>query len=232
MKEILTITLLSVFFSSAAQESTAANEIDAATVVGFNTYSGLQLVNFEGLNQNLDQAGLPRASNAYLLLGGSLYYSFNGHALNAEGMGSIGFTSSQPIDGVKTEARVSSLGVNYGYRFGQGKFNLTPYVGVAIDILKVEIQDLPQSNTGIDDQIMDRTVSILSSEVASTTIGFRSLLPSGNTHLIGIDFRYQIPIDTYWHHGNFTTLDAPNLNIGGFKIGFTLAVLRSQNFFN
>ncbi|MEQ9468431.1 MAG: hypothetical protein RLN88_13535 [Ekhidna sp.] len=228
MKRVLTILLFTIVISTYSQDSTDTLHTKRSSKLGFNLYWGIQFVNFDNLNRILKQASIPAATSKHPLIGASIHYEFGRSLISLEGITSIGFTSSEDINDVRTDAAVSTIGINYGYKFYLFKVNMIPYLGVSVDGLRVEIQNLPPNDTNIEEQILNQNISKLHSEVLSATLGFRAMIPYKEPESIGIDFRYQIPFDHYWYNGDFSTTNAPELNVGGFKVGLIVTIMTAN----
>ena len=195
---------------------------------GLNLSIGGQFSDLKELNTILKEEGIPEVNPSSILIGGGINFIYRDHFLHFKGNAALN-ERREDNNGMRTKARGFGAGISYGYKLDLGSVYLVPYAGLSTDGLLIEIQDLPASNIPIRNQISNRNISKLHSEVLAASFGLRALIPNDwETMLTGVDFSYQAPIKSSWFNGDFTTTSAPKINVGGFKAGIEILLLKGN----
>lgn len=211
-----------------AQDLSIEHPVENTMDCGLNVFVGGQFSNLNGLNAILKEEGIPEGNPKFILIGGGINFIYGSHFLHFKGNAALN-ERREDSNSMRTSTWGFGAGINYGYKFYLGPVYAIPYAGISTDVLFIEIQDLPTNSTTIKNQISNRNISKLHNEVLSATLGCRLLIPNDwDTMLTGNDFSYQMPLKSSWFNGDFTTTNTPEINIGGFKIGIEILLLKGN----
>ena len=229
MKQLSIVYLLISTTMSIAQEFSLEHPTAYPVDFGFEFGFGIKFSDLTDLNRILTAEGLPKSPTSSPLVGSGMNLIFGNHMVHFNGNAVFNETGND-LNGTRNLTRGWGGGINYGYRIGLNIFNFVPTIGITRDALIVELEQLPSQTNNIQDQLSNRNISKLKSEVFAASIGFRVLFHSDNgTMFPGLNFSYQIPLDTQWLAGDFETTGAPSLNISQFKIGIEVLFLTGRN---
>jgi len=127
---------------------------------GYDTVVGIKHADITSLNQVLKNEGLPTSDANQLFLGGGMNFNYGNHLSHFTGNGAFNEEGN---------------GINYGYKIELSIFNLVPEVGITREAMVIEIEELPNQNTGIRTQINNASISKLNIEAMAASIGLRIL---------------------------------------------------------
>ena len=224
---IITYLLLTTAILS-AQDMSFHHPVDKALDFGFEIDVGAKISNIKNLNTILNNEGLPESKTTLMYLGGGMNFTYGNHFFHLSGNAAFD-EEGKDLNGYRNLTRGYGVGIHYGYRFDLAVY-LIPEIGISRDALIVEIEELPNQNSSIQNQLNNSNISKLKSEVFAASLGFRLLFPTDNGILFpGLNFSYQIPIKTEWPTGDFETTGTPNINNARFKIGIEILFLTGQN---
>ncbi|WP_180336439.1 autotransporter domain-containing protein [Pontibacter ramchanderi] len=213
---------------STAENLTFSQPAENTVDYGLNLLIGGQFSDLKELNAILKEDGISEVNPNSILIGGGINFIYRNHFMHFKGNAALN-ERREDSNGMRTKAHGFGAGINYGYKFDLGSVYLVPYAGLSRDALLIEIQDLPASHTPIRNQISNRNISKLHNEVLAASVGLRALIPNDwETMLTGIDFSYQVPLKSSWFNGDFTTTPAPKINVGGFKAGIEILLLKGN----
>lgn len=213
---------------STIKNLTFAQPAESTIDYGLNLLVGGQFANLKELNTIIKEDGIPEVNPNFILIGGGINFIYRNHFLHFKGNAALN-ERREDSNGMRTGARGFGAGISYGYKLDLGSVYIVPYTGVSTDGLIIEIQDLPTNSTTISNQLSNRNISKLHNEVLAASLGFRVLIPNDwETMLTGIDFSYQVPLKSSWFNGDFTTTAAPKVNVGGFKLGIEILLLKGN----
>ena len=150
MRYLLTLYLVFSTFILFAQDIKFKHPTEKFLDFGFEFDLGVKISEIKNLNRILSEEGLPESKGSLMYVGGGMNFTYGNHFFHLSGNAAFD-EEGKDLNGFRNLTRGYGGGVHYGYRFDFA-FYIIPEIGISRDALIVEIEELPNQNSGIQNQ--------------------------------------------------------------------------------